>query len=136
MANEENELAIKNLRESGAESLAELYQNPEPGVKGIKGAFKKGNPGKPKGSRNKLTQLMLDRVAARQEAGLSAEEILCDIMQDPNANPDLRFKAAAKIADIVYPKAASVELEIDNASMSVEEIDDKIQQLLKGLTND
>ena len=131
-----NALAIQNLRDSGAETLAALYHEPstswksgaQSGVKG--GQFKKGNPGKPRGSRNKLTQLMLDRVAERQESGLSAEEILIDIMQDPRQPADLRFKAASKIADIVYPKAASVELEIDSSNLSIEEIDEKLKQLL------
>lgn len=51
-------------------------------------------------------------------------------MQDPRQPADLRFKAASKIADIVYPKAASVELEVDSSNMSIEEIDDKLKQLL------
>lgn len=133
MASDENELAIKNLKDAGF-SAASLYQDPNPNSKGIKGQFKKGNPGGMKGvkaSRSKMTQLMLDRVAARSEAGLSAEEILIDIMQDPDVSPDLRFKAAAKVADIVFPKAASVEMEVDNSQMSIEEIDQKIAQLLQ-----
>lgn len=105
------------------ESLAEIYHND-------KNLFKPNNPGRPKGSRNKMTQKMLDRIAERQEAGLSAEEILCDIMQDPNQPPELRFKAAAKVADLVYPKAASVEVEIDSHTVSKDEMDNKILQLL------
>jgi len=104
-------------------SLAELYHTE-------KNTFRAGNPGRPKGSRNKMTQRMLDRVAERQEAGLSAEEILIDIMQDPNQPPELRFKAASKIADIVYPKAAAVEVDIEDNRLSISEIDDKIKQLL------
>lgn len=127
-----NALAIQNLRDSGAKSLAELYH--EPSTSSVShctgGQFKKGNPGKPRGSRNKLTQMMLDRVAQRQESGLSAEEIMIDIMQDPKASPELRFKAASKIADIVFPRAASVELEVDNTALSPDEIDNKIKQLL------
>lgn len=97
-----------------------------------KNQFIPGNPGggRPKGSRNKLTQLMLDRVAARQESGLSAEEVLIDIMQDPEMPPDLRLKAAAKISDLVYPKAASIEVQMDDKRMSKGEMDAKIQQLL------
>lgn len=121
--------AQTHVNEKGEpESLAHLYHTTGPSGKA--NVFAKGNPGRPKGSRNKMTQRMLDRVAERQEAGLSAEEIMCDIMQDPNQPAELRFKAAAKIADIVYPKAASVELEIDNANLSIEEIDDKLKQLM------
>lgn len=97
-----------------------------------KNQFIPGNPGggRPKGSRNKMTQLMLDRVAARQESGLSSEEILMDIMQDPEMPPELRFKAAAKISDLIYPKAASIEVQMDDKRLSKGEMDAKIQQLL------
>lgn len=97
-----------------------------------KNQFVPGNPGggRPKGSRNRMTQLMLDRVAARQESGLSSEEILMDIMQDPEMPPELRFKAAAKISDLIYPKAASIEVQMDDKRMSKGEMDAKIQQLL------
>lgn len=95
--------------------------------------FKAGNPGggRVKGSRNKMTQLMLDRVASRQESGLSSEEILMDIMQDPEMPPELRFKAAAKISDLVYPKAASVEVQMDDKRLTKSEMDAKLQSLLK-----
>ena len=97
-----------------------------------KNQFIPGNPGggRPKGSRNRMTQLMLDRVASRQESGLSSEEILMDIMQDPEMPPELRFKAAAKISDLIYPKAASIEVQMDDKRMSKGEMDAKIQQLL------
>ena len=88
-------------------------------------------PGRPKGSRNKMTQLMLDRVSARSEDGLSMEEIMMDIAQDPNQPSELRFKAAAKVADLVFPRAASVEVMIDEeGSLSGEELDSRIKQLM------
>ena len=62
------------------------------------GQFVKGNTqgkGRPKGSRNKMTQRMLNRVAERSEDGLSMEEIMMDIAQDPQMPAELRFKAAA-----------------------------------------
>lgn len=77
------------------------------------GKFVKGNSvakGRPKGSRNKMTQRMLNRVCERSEDGLSMEEIMMDIAQDPNMPAELRFKAAAKVSDLVYPKASSVEV--------------------------
>ncbi|MGL4519222.1 MAG: hypothetical protein ACRCUJ_06000, partial [Phocaeicola sp.] len=61
----------------------------------INGQFLSGNTlgkGRPKGSRNKMTQLMLDRVSSRSEDGLSMEEIMMDIAQDPNQPAELRFK--------------------------------------------
>ena len=98
------------------------------------GQFVKGNKasgGRPKGSRNKMTQKMLNRVAERSEDGLSMEEIMMDIAQDPNMPADLRFKAAAKIADLVYPKAASVEVNMqDDNKMPIDQIDTRLKELL------
>lgn len=98
------------------------------------GKFLVGNAlgkGRPKGSRNKMTQLMLDRVSARSEDGLSVEEIMLDIAQDPDQPAELRFKAAAKISDLVFPKAASVEVQIeDNSTLSKSEMETRLKQLL------
>lgn len=98
------------------------------------GRFIKGNTlgkGRPKGSRNKLNQDMLNRVAARSEDGLSPEEIIMNIMQDAGMSPDLRFKAAAKIMDMVHPKAQSIELTVDEKdNMSKEQMEDRIKQLM------
>ncbi|MGL4518677.1 MAG: hypothetical protein ACRCUJ_02960 [Phocaeicola sp.] len=98
------------------------------------GKFLPGNKlgkGRKKGSRNKMTQLMLDRVAHRSEDGLSMEEILMDIAQDPNQPPELRFKAASKVADLVFPKAASVEVKVDDDDkLSKEQIDQRLQTLI------
>lgn len=93
-----------------------------------------GVPAKPdlfRGSRGAMTQRMLERIASRQEAGLSAEEILCDIMQDSKQSMELRFRAASKVADLVYPKAASVEIDVDNKQLSLEEIDSRLISLLQ-----
>lgn len=104
------------------------------GQDAISGKFQPGNTlgkGRKKGSRNKMTQMMLDRVSARSEDGLSMEEILMDIAQDPNSPQELRFKAASKVADLVFPKAASVEVKIDDDDkMTKEQIDNRLNQLL------
>lgn len=98
------------------------------------GKFLPGNKlgkGRPKGSRNKLNQQMLDRVAEKSEAGLSPEEIIMGIMQDATMPPELRFKAAAKIMDMVHPKAQSIELVVDEKdSMSKSQMEDRIKQLV------
>lgn len=95
------------------------------------GRFQKGNKfGRPRGSRGKLTQLMLDRVA---EAQISPDEVMIDIYCDPTVDPELRFKAAAKVADLVYPKAASVEVKIEDTSATSEEaINAQIKDFLAG----
>ena len=95
------------------------------------GKFTKGNKfGRPKGSRGKLTQLMLDRVAASH---LSPDEVLIQIYEDPNIPPDLRFKAVSKVADLVYPKAASVEVKIEEENVINEEsLNAQIRDFLTG----
>lgn len=100
----------------------------------VTGQFLPGNKlgkGRVKGSRNKLTQLLLDRVASRQEDGLSLEDIVMDIAYDVEMPAELRFKAASKILDIVHPKSASVEVQIDDEnSISPEQMDNRIKQLI------
>lgn len=93
------------------------------------GRFQKGNKfGRPKGSRGQLTQLMLDRVANTQ---MHPDEVLIEIYQDPTIAPDLRFKAAAKVADLVYPKAASVEVKIEEDNgISEETLNEQLKDFL------
>lgn len=112
------------------EGVTDEYE--ERGMSPTTGRFQKGNKfGRPKGKRNALTQAMLDRVA---QAGLSPDEVMIDIYQDPTIPPDLRFKAAAKIADLVYPKAASIEVKMDDHdSMTEEQVDNKIRDFLSGV---
>lgn len=109
--------------EGVTEELEERGMNPQTG------RFQKGHKfGRPKGRRNKLTQEMLDRMA---EIDLKPDEVLMSIYQDPEAPLDLRFKAAAKMVDIVYPKAASVEIKMDEEdSMTEEMMDLKIRDFL------
>lgn len=98
--------------------------------------FAKAGPGRPKGSRSKMTKLMLQRVAERSEPGMSMEEIMMDIAQDRHQVPELRFKAAKAVADLVYPKASSVEVKTDDAdSMTREQIDQKLASLIAAARN-
>ena len=101
------------------------------GMEPSTGKFQKGNKfGRPKGSRGKLTQLMLDRVASSH---LSPDEVLIQIYEDPNIPPDLRFKAASKVADLVYPKAASVEIKIEEENVINEDsLNAQIKDFLTG----
>ena len=101
------------------------------GMNPSSGKFQKGNKfGRPKGSRGKLTQLMLDRVASSH---LSPDEVLIQIYEDPNIPPDLRFKAASKVADLVYPKAASVEIKMeDENAINEETLNAQIKDFLTG----
>ena len=104
-------------------------QDPETGV------FQPGNQlakGRVKGSRNALTEQMLQRFAQRNQDGISVEEILFDIAQDAKAAPEMRFKAAAKLSDLVFPKASSVELVVEeDTGKTIEEMDARILELMK-----
>lgn len=97
------------------------------------GQFVKGNTfaqGRPKGRRNVLTQMMLDHAAAAEQQPF---EVLYDIYHDDTLPPDLRFKAAAKYADLIYPKAASVEVKIDDEHRTEEAVDNQIKDFLSSV---
>ena len=82
-------------------------------------------------TRNNLTNQMLERFAMRNTDGISVEEIMFDIAQDEEMDPDLRFRCSGKLADLVYPRAQSVEIEVDDISvMTPEQRDDKLKQLM------
>lgn len=103
------------------------------------GRFLKGNQvakgyGRPKGARNRLTMKLLERFEERNQDGISIEELMFDIAQGEQYDPDLRMKAAAKLADLVFPKTQQVELEVEEAdNISIDELDDKIKQLMNQL---
>lgn len=104
----------------------------------VLGTLAKGNKanarkGRPKGSRNKLTQQMLNVVSALE---ISPAEFLALVMSNPEGDysQDAQVKAAMKLTDIVYPKASSVELEvIDDEPKSKEELDEKLRSILGSL---
>lgn len=95
------------------------------------GKFQPGNKfGRPKGSRNKLTQQMLDRAA---ELNVAPDEILGAFMMDSTLPPDIRARCAMKLVDIIYPKAASVEVKMEEVTHASEEaINDQIKSFLSG----
>jgi hypothetical protein len=98
-----------------------------------KGLFLKGNSlAKLGGStRAQLTNKLLERFAIRNQDGISIEELLFDIAQSDNESTEMKFKAAAKLADLVFPKTAQVEIEVDDGTVtSVQEMDDRIKELL------
>jgi len=105
----------------------------------VTGRFVKGNTlgkGRPKGSRNKLTQQMLNLFASRQEVGMTPMDIMIDIYTNPDLDWELRFKAAGKAMDMVYPKASSVEVKMDDeGARTKDDIDNRLREILsKGLS--
>lgn len=115
--------------------IASFTETGEPvGVNGRnlhRGYFVKGNKfgkGRKKGSRNKMTQMMLDRVA---NSRVAPDEFLIDIMSNVTTDEKLRLQAAMKLVDIVYPKASSVEMDLtDNRDVSKEDMDARLKELL------
>lgn len=115
--------------------IADFTEGGEPiGVNGrnlVRGYFVKGNSfgkGRRKGSRNKLTQQMLDRVA---NSNISPDEFLLDIVNNTTTDEKLRIQAAMKLVDIVFPKASSVEMDItDKREVSKEDMDSRIKEIL------
>lgn len=84
-----------------------------------------------KASRANMTQMMLNRVHARSQNGNAVDEILMNIAQGADIPLELRFKAAAKLADLIFPKASSVEVKIeDEGAMNKEQIDNELKRLL------
>lgn len=127
-----SEELLKTLREEvGAEQAdVDVHGRCKETGRFLPGKAKAG-PGRPKGSRNKLSQKMLDRFARATEEGLSPEDVMIQLFQDPEMSPDLRFKAACKMGDWIYPKAASVEVKVDEKeSMTAKQIDEKLKQLI------
>lgn len=98
----------------------------------VKNTFLSGNRfgrGRKKGSRNKLTQQMLDAVA---NARIKPHEFLLDVMEMPTNTMDERLKAALKLVDIVYPKAQSVEVDMTiDQDVSPADMEDRIKDILK-----
>lgn len=121
--------------------IADFTQDGEPvGVNGrnlVKGYFVKGNSfgkGRKKGSRNKLTQQMLDRVA---NSTITPDEFLLDIVNNTTTDEKLRVQAAMKLVDIVFPKASSVEMDItDKREMKKEDMDGRIKEILQKVANE
>lgn len=103
---------------------------------GKRNSFTKDNAeaklgGKASNARNRLTLKLLERFEIRNQDGISVEELLFDIAQNQHEPSEMRFKAAAKLADLVFPKTAQVELQVEeDDSMSLAEMDTKIEELI------
>lgn len=106
------------------------------------GRFLPGNQvgkgfGRIKGSRNKLTMKLLERFEMRNQDGISIEELMFDIAQGEEYDMELRLKAADKLASLVFPKTAQVELDVeDGATTSVAEMDERINQILQTMNDE
>lgn len=110
--------------EAGEEQIANEDEKLAARGHDTKGRFMKGNPGKPKGSRSKLTQRMLDHAASLP---MTPEEVMASLFSDSRADPELRLKAAKVYGDWVYYKAPNIEVvadvEFDSAASIEEQVD-------------
>lgn len=110
--------------EAGEEQIANEDEKLAARGHDTKGRFMKGNPGKPKGSRSKLTQRMLDHAASLP---MTPEEVMASLFSDSRADPELCLKAAKVYGDWVYYKAPNIEVvadvEFDSAASIEEQVD-------------
>lgn len=84
-----------------------------------------------KNVRSKMTEMMMQRVYDRSLGGQAVDEIMMDIAQDEKTPLELRFKAAAKVADLIFPRAQSVEVDVEVQGFDTgAQIDDRIKELL------
>lgn len=67
--------------------------------------------GRPKGSRNRRTQAVLD---AAEAGGISPLEFLLQVMRDGRRKFDVRFEAAKAAAPFVHPKLSSVQARVED----------------------
>lgn len=122
------ESTLDRILKEGEEQIP--HSNTEYAEKGRdnKGRFMKGNPGKQKGSRLKITQRMLDHAASLP---MSPEEVMASLFTDPMLDPELRLKAAKVYGDWVYYKAPNVEVTMDVEFDSAAAIEDQIDLFLE-----
>ncbi|MEZ9705453.1 DUF5681 domain-containing protein [Vibrio breoganii] len=97
--------------------------------------WKKGCPspnpkGRPKGSRNKLTQKELDYVAAQE--GTLTQKLM---KMSECGDPDLEFKATAKLLDFINSRDLNTTDE-DGKSEYMELSDAELKQRVKELAGD
>lgn len=84
-----------------------------------------------KNVRSKMTEMMMQRVYNRSLGGQAVDEIMMDIAQDEKTPLELRFKAAAKVADLIFPRAQSVEVDMEVSNdFSSKQMDDRIKELM------
>ena len=79
-----------------------------------------GNPrGRPKGSRNKRTKVLLEAAAAEGEMPI---DYMLRIMRDPNAKATRRDEMAKAAAPYLHPRLSAAVVEQDAPSQIVFEI--------------
>lgn len=89
------------------------------------------------GSRQKMTKEMLCQMEQLMATGKSPTEILWEFTQREDVPMDLKLKSVFKIVDLIYPKAASVEVKIEEEKpKDTGTIDRLIQEKLAALGMD
>ena len=88
--------------------------------------FKPGHEkrgGRKKGTPNKKTQ---DLMAMCEARGINLFEAFLEIIEDVNADPNLRFSALKEAAQYVYPKRKAIEHSVDPQKMDAMEEFEKL----------
>ena len=97
----------------------------------VTGRFAKGNnhaTGRRKGSRNKLTQKLLDTMANSE---VEVGEALLQMYLSEQTTPKEKISCLKTLADIIFPRTSSVELDVnDNSEKSKDAIDAELQLMM------
>ncbi|MFA0145363.1 hypothetical protein AB4452_04675 [Vibrio lentus] len=80
--------------------------------------------GRPKGSRNKLTQKELDFVASQE--GTLTQKLM---KMSECGDPDLEFKAVSKLLDFINSRDLNTHTDDDKAEMNHADIEARIAEL-------
>ena len=81
--------------------------------------------------RNQMEQRMLNNMSKRiQLTGIAPEDILVDIYENPKSADELKYKAASKVTELLYPRASTLSVDMKEDPISKEEIDNQLSRLL------
>lgn len=89
-----------------------------------------GNKGRPIGSLGALNKEMIERVKQEGDRGRHVDSLLFDIAFDDAVSIETRLKALNKLADILYTKNAALVVEDEKKTMSNQQLNDRLQELL------
>lgn len=99
-----------------------------------KGRFAAGNTfgkGRPPKALNELNRRFHERVKQLSDAGdFQIGDFLIEVVRDEGMPLDLRYKADAKLADLIYGNRSHAVIEDETERMSEAEINQRIKDLV------
>ena len=96
-------------------------------MKDSKGRFTKGNPGRPKGSKNKVNSQLKDLLNKLREKVFTLDQLEADLME---VKPEVRLAFFQNTLEFDLPKLSRQELEHDlsNLDTPVSPWDDEVKE--------